>query len=103
MLFRSRSEELDNDCAGFDPVGFDEARRTGGGDEDIGAPGDFRKRGCKPVADSDRGIVAGEKLRGGHADDRRAADDDGVQPADVGADRLDQAQDPGGGTGECCL
>ena len=72
--------DVDDDCAGLDHVGGDEAGLADRGDDDVGQPDDSGQVFGARVGDGDGAVatLGEEQGGGGLADDERAADDDGV-------------------------
>ena len=75
--------DVDDDGAGLEHRPGDEAGPTGGDDDDVGACDVVREVARPRVADGDRRVLLDEEEGGRHADDGRAADDDGVRAGDL--------------------
>ena len=76
---------IDDHGAWLEHVAGDETGVPGGHDDDVGEPGMGREIPRPRVADRDRGAGLGEHERDGHADNRGAADHDGLCPYNRGA------------------
>src|SRR6266852_3932042 len=74
---------IDDCCAGLDPVRFHVAGFAHGGDDDIGAAEDFGQIARFGMADRDGGVGVHEEKGHGFADDVAAAEDHGIGAFDL--------------------
>src|SRR6266851_1975294 len=91
---------IDDCCAGLDPVRFHVAGFAHGGDDDIGAAEDFGQIARFGMADRDGGVGVHQEQGHGFADDVAAAKDHGVGAFDLDFVAAQNLHAAGGSAGD---
>jgi len=87
--------DVDDDCAGFDPVALDEFRSPDRCDDEIGAPRYFSQIARPRVSNGDGAVSLQEQLRHRLTDNVRASNHDRIEARQVTAQAIDEDEAAG--------